>query len=151
MKPNKTRILMSTAAFLLAISPAAVAQSQLQGQVSAGMRNVGITVDGYEELTINNLAQIKAILESEKSTSQQEFEIKHIIDTSMERPTAEMMPAMPTGDIRDLIRKELLVLGMHDVDVDGLTTSKVAEIYAVVESDLSTVDQVRRIEAIINF
>ncbi|WP_112322390.1 hypothetical protein [Oceanibium sediminis] len=147
MKPIKAKFLASAIA-IAAMAPMASAQTQIADGLINDMATVGVEVSSYEYLTTEDTAQIKAILESDKSSNRKAFEIEQIVDTSMTSQGVDFEIMTPESSLRDIVEGDLIAMGV-EVDVDTLPFTQVAEIKGILESEMSSDDQKERIMAII--
>ena len=148
----KTRILAATAAIALMTAPMALADghTQLVEQVTNQMLELDVQPAGFEYLTVDDLAQIKEIVESGDENSAKVERIEEVIATKAEASGEDTeAPAifLITSDLRDAIEAKLDEMG-YDVEGDTLNVEQIAEIKAVMESeDLSDAEAKARVDA----
>ena len=131
---RKTLLASATAMSLAMTAPAfADGHDQLLEQVTNGMVQLEVVPAGFEYLTPDDLAQIKAILESDDQNDAKVERIEEVI-TTREEAEGDAEVFLITNDLRDQIDAHLTGLG-YDVDVEALEVQQIAEIKAVLDSD----------------
>ena len=112
------------------------------------MRTYGYDVDPAN-LTAEQTAELKGIMESEESMAAKRSEIEVVLgDTEYEGIEIDFEPQVEAG-LATMLKSELADMGV-EVDVDTLSPAQMAEIKAVLESEDSSSDKERAITSIIN-
>lgn len=147
---NKSALAGTAIAALLVATPAAFAQDaadQLRTDVENSLVTLDAEIAGYEYLSVEELAQLKSVLDSEETTTDKLSQIEQIIDTKAETGNAVYID-YPESTLRAEIDSELTTMGI-EADVDALTLNQLVEIRAVLEGEETTESKQRQIETII--
>lgn len=116
--------------------------------VASELRSFGYDVDPAN-LTAEQTAQIKGIMESEDNMADKRSQIEVALgDTEYEGIEIDFEPQVDAG-LATALKSELAKVGV-DVDVEALSPAQMAEIKAVLEGDDSSSDKERAIKSIIN-
>ena len=116
--------------------------------VASELRTYGYDVDPAN-LTAEQTAELKGIMESEESMAAKRSEIEVVLgDTEYEGIEIDFEPQVEAG-LATMLKSELADMGV-EVDVDTLSPAQMAEIKAVLESEDSSSDKERAITSIIN-
>ena len=149
MNTFKRTLFASTAAALLFATPvmAQDAKEQLSTFVENQLSTIGMAPVGLEYLSIDELGEIKTILESDATNYEQVEQIEQIIEARADT-SGDVTVDFMESSLRDQIAGEMLDLGV-EADVSTLSASQVAEIKVILETDAQNSVKADRIQEVL--
>lgn len=113
-----------------------VAAVQLEQNLQNELMDLGIDSAMVANASEAQLAEIRTVLESDKSADQKRQEIRAILAAAQQMPADAAANTQGMG-LEASVRGDLEQLGVRYDDIGGLTMSQVARIRTVLESDRS--------------
>lgn len=143
MKPITHALLPAMAAVFLTtgVAPAVAddaARGQLEEQITNELTGLGVELASYEMLTLDELSQIKAILDNDGGATEQVSAIENIIDTRSEEAGVEieLRDIAVTNQLREQVSVSLTQMGI-DADVTVADFDALTQIKTAIDSGMS--------------